>query len=213
MSAKDYPVFFGYGAKDGYYYGPNGIIGPYHRGNDFSTPAGTDVIVNNQLIGRTGATGAVSGPHIHVQLAPEADPTGKEWNVPNGVVTETGTKLKEGKYIKIQGSDGITRMYFHLSEVLVTKDQQIGEPMGKWDNGKTFTLLFKACNQAIAQRAEDANYVGYFGAEDGKDAGEAYDNIIGSSQFDYLVDEARKGAQTSSEFVPYELPKLFVKKG
>ena len=34
--AKDYRVTFGYGliAKDGYYYGPKGKIGPYHRGND-----------------------------------------------------------------------------------------------------------------------------------------------------------------------------------
>lgn len=67
-----------------------------------------------------------------------------------------------------------------------------GEEMGKWDNGKTYNLLFHACNAGIAKRAQDANYVGYFGAADGKDAAEAFDGIVSSPQFDFLVDEARK---------------------
>lgn len=127
--ASDYPIGFPYGGKDGYYYGPNGIIGPYHRGNDYYTPTGTDLDVNGQVIGRTGATGKVSGPHIHVQLSPEANPTGKEWTVPGAVVIATGQTPVEGKYIQVRGTDGYVRMYFHLSEILVTKGQIIGDDM------------------------------------------------------------------------------------
>lgn len=68
------------------------------------------------------------------------------------------------------------------------------EPMGKWDNGKTYNLLFHSCNAGIAKRAQDANYVGYFGAEEGKDAAEAFDEIIASPQYDFLVAEARGSA-------------------
>lgn len=60
--------------------------------------------------------------------------------------------------------------------------------------GRIYNLLFHACNAGIAQRAQDANYEGYFGAEIGKEAGASYDTIIGSFQFDSLVAEARANA-------------------
>lgn len=72
------------------------------------------------------------------------------------------------------------------------------EPMSKWTNGKTYNLLFHACNAAIAERAKSANYVGYFGAQDGEEAGAAFDTIVASPQFDFLVAEARTPAGSTA---------------
>lgn len=151
MTAQDYPIGFPYGGTDGYYYGPNGIIGPYHRGNDYYTPTGTDLVVNGQLIGKTGATGKVSGPHIHVQLSPEVNPTGREWIVPDAVVVATGSTSIEGNYIQLRGSDGYVRMYFHLSEIYVTKGQTIGEDMKNFSKKQVDLLAQIGWNRTAAE--------------------------------------------------------------
>ena len=161
--ASSYPITFGYKAQDGYYYGPNGTIGLYHKGNDRACPVGTPIVVNGQSIGKTGNTGASSGPHLHSQLSPEADPTGKEWTIPGAVVSQVGTTSTEGNYIKIQGSDGIVRMYFHLSQISVSKGQAIGNNMNKQQATDLALYMRLAAGSSVeeanANSAYDVNHI------------------------------------------------------
>lgn len=130
-SAKDYKVTFGYGAKDGYYYGPKGKIGPYHRGNDRAMPIGTPVKVNGVTISRSGSTGASSGPHLHTGLwvgGSDKNPTGKEWNITGAKVYDTGYDSMNGNYVRVIGKDGGIRVYLHNSKVLVKAGQKLVIP-------------------------------------------------------------------------------------
>lgn len=128
MIAWDYPIGFSYGAKDGYYYGPNGIIGPYHRGDDWFCPAGSDVVVNGVVIAKTGSTGNVSGPHLHVGKfvsGSDVNPNGGGKDVVGAVVLSIGQDSTNGKFIRLKASDGSTWVYLHLSEILVKQGDKI----------------------------------------------------------------------------------------
>ena len=129
--AKDYRVTFGYGAKDGYYYGPEGKIGPYHRGNDRAMHIGTPVKVNGVTISRSGNTGASSGPHLHTGLwlgGSDKNPTGKEWNITGAKVYDTGYDSMNGNYVRVIGKDGGIRVYLHNSKILVKAGQKLVAP-------------------------------------------------------------------------------------
>lgn len=130
MNANQYPVTFGYKAQDGYYYGPNGIVGKYHRGNDRPTPSGTPVVVGTQVIGLTGATGLVSGPHLHTQACTagsnysnDLDPAPYEFKY--GTVVGAGWHSQFGNHIVIR-TNGVDLTYAHLSKINVTVGQVIG---------------------------------------------------------------------------------------
>lgn len=130
-TAADYPVTFGYKAQDGYYYGPNGIVGKYHRGNDRPTPTGTPIVIGNTTIGLTGATGLVSGPHLHTQAFPagtnyatDLDPSPYEFK-PGKVVSITPHSQFGNQATIRVGAVDIT--YAHLSKVNVVNGQLIGE--------------------------------------------------------------------------------------
>jgi LysM repeat protein len=130
-SAKDYKVTFGYKATDGYYYGKNGKIGPYHRGNDRAMPIGTPVKVNGVTISRSGTTGASSGPHLHTGLwvgGSDKNPTGKEWNITGAKVYDTGYDSMNGNYVRVIGKDGGIRVYLHNSKILVKAGQKLVIP-------------------------------------------------------------------------------------
>lgn len=179
--ASSYPVYFGYKATADPYYtaykyqssNPSLWVGSYHKGNDYGTPMGTPVDVNGVVIGRTGASGRVSGPHIHVQLYPEQNPTGKEWNVPGAKVIATGYDQLGGYYIKLQGSDGITRYYGHLSSIDVTNGQLIG--------GKV-----KLTKEQII-----SVYTGFFDVEDSEVPSEFIKAYEGSENLDGLLTQLK----------------------
>ena len=79
------------------------------------------------------------------------------------------------------------------------------EPMSIWNNGDTYNLLFHAVSPAVAEAAKAANFVGYFGLQDGMESNQAFNDIISSPQFDEMVAAARVPAN----YVPYSGPQLF----
>lgn len=123
-----YPVTFGYGAKDGYYYGPRGIVGPYHRGNDRACPVGTPVVVGNTTIGLTGRSGLVSGPHCHTgafNANSWTDINPKPYEFKPGTVIGTGYHSQFGYFVRLRVS-GKDIVYAHLSKIRVKNGQKIG---------------------------------------------------------------------------------------
>lgn len=138
MSAANYTVNFGYKAQDGYYYGPNGKVGKYHRGNDRPCPSGTPIIISGVTIGLTGATGLVSGPHLHTQActagrnyADDFDPGPYEFK--NGTVVSAGWHSQFGNHIVIRVG-GVDITYAHLSKINVSVGQTITSPSGAGGN-------------------------------------------------------------------------------
>lgn len=150
--AKDYKITFPYGAKDGYYYGSNGKIGPYHRGNDRAMPINTPVKVNGVTISRSGNTGASSAPHLHTGLwknGKDQNPTGKEWSIVGAKVYDTGYDSMNGNYVRVIGSDGGIRVYLHNSKVLVkagkklVKPKKVSKPKAVYYTVKSGDYLYK----------------------------------------------------------------------
>lgn len=153
MTAQDYKVEFGYGAQDGKYYGPNGSVGKFHRGNDRYCAMRTPVYIDDTLCGFTGKTGLVGGPHLHTQAGTDPgcqntfDPTPLDFK-PGIVIAVSNTdKGQWGKYFTLQVGDKYIT-YAHMDEVVVTKGQVIGEDMAQpadypTANIYTQTLLFR----------------------------------------------------------------------
>lgn len=124
MSAQTYPVTFGYGAYDGVYY----TASRPHRGNDRPTPTGTPILIGSTRIGLTGATGLVSGPHLHTQAGYDewcqttVEPSPYEFQA--GTVVNVGWGSQWGNYVIIQTGDKYI-CYAHLSNINVHDGQVI----------------------------------------------------------------------------------------
>lgn len=129
MTAKDYPITFGYGATTKPY---GTATNPYHRGEDRAMPTGTPVVVNGVTIGLSGNTGWSSGSHLHIGKwvsSQDVNPNGGGFVLPNATVTQVGEDAVNGRFVRIQ-SDGFTWVYLHLNSTNVTKGQELkGEPM------------------------------------------------------------------------------------
>lgn len=129
-TARDYNITFGYRATDGYYYGANGIVGKYHRGNDRPCPSGTPIVISGVTLGLTGATGLVSGAHLHTQVctagrnyADDFDPAPFEFK--DGTVITADYHSQFGNRVVLRvGNIDIT--YAHLSKINVQVGQKIG---------------------------------------------------------------------------------------
>lgn len=70
-----------------------------------------------------------------------------------------------------------------------------GEEMVTWNNGDTYNLLYRSVGIDVAEKAQAANFEGYFGLQDGREYKQAFYEIIESLQYGLLV----QGAQTPSE--------------
>jgi len=148
--AHEYDVTFPFKAKDGYYYGENGKIGPYHHGEDLDMPVGIPVKVLNTVIGYSGNTGESSGPHLHVDRMRNGKwvKPGKWWNT-NGEVTYSGWLGSAGMVVIIKADDGSIYRFLHLSKLKVKRGKKIKDMYkGKYASywGKKYTKLLKKYN-------------------------------------------------------------------
>jgi len=121
-TAQDYPVTFPYGAKSAPY-GTSAL--PYHRGEDRYMPSGTPILVNGVQIGLSGATGFVTGAHLHIGRwvgGRDTNPGGGGFYFNNAVVTEVGQDATNGKFVRVQG-DGASWVYLHMSQPTASVNQ------------------------------------------------------------------------------------------
>lgn len=176
-TARDYNVTFGYRATDGYYYGPGGRVGPYHRGNDRPCPSGTRIEISGVLIGLTGATGLVSGPHLHTQActagsnyADDFDPAPFEFK--NGLVVVAGWHSQFGNRVVIRVG-GVDITYAHLSQINVAVGQQIGA--SEVANAEQVKNLYRGVLRREADPGGLANYTG-------RDANQIVAEMLGSQE-------------------------------
>lgn len=75
----------------------------------------------------------------------------------------------------------------HIYRLKTYKEEE-DEPM--WNNGQTYNLMYWCLTPAIAERAREADFVGYFGLQDGWEQDKALDAIITSQQWGLLKQEA-----------------------
>jgi hypothetical protein len=112
MTAKDYPVTQPYG------YDPNyPLNNGFHKGVDYGCPVGTPIVVNGVTIGLSGATGYVTGAHLHVGRwvgGQSTDPGNGGFDFSSAVVTEINQDATNGKYVRLQADDA-SWVYLHMS--------------------------------------------------------------------------------------------------
>ena len=141
---NEYPVTFAYKAQDGKYYGTNGSVGLYHRGEDRKAPLGTPIIVQGVTIGEVGKSGLASGYHCHFQcMVGGNDVSPVPYRFTGGKVVRADFHTQFGYHVRIQHADGTIMIYAHLSKINVSVGQVIKLSTGDTMNQEAGTELYR----------------------------------------------------------------------
>ncbi len=139
--ASQFNISFPYGATSAPY-----SVAHKHRGDDRACPTGTPVVIEGTTIGLTGATGKVTGPHLHTQewQASTANVRQPQNAFKGGTVTAATESSDFGKYVTISTADGWSDSYAHLSQINVKVGQVIGgEDMYEGKTAKQWAEFWK----------------------------------------------------------------------
>lgn len=156
-SAADYQVSFGYGAYDGVYY----TASRPHRGNDRPCWTGTPIVINGVTIALSGATGNVSGPHLHTQAGTDEwcqntiNPTPYEFQP--GTVVRTGYASQWGNYIIIKVESAYI-CYAHLNAIYVS----VGQVISAQSTGGTTVDTIKSMYWRLLGREADQGGIDHY---------------------------------------------------
>ena len=186
MSARDYPVWFGYGAFDGTYYTRNAS----HRGNDRACPEGTPLIIGSTVIGRTGNTGWTSGAHLHTQAGYDewcqqtVDPT--PYDFQPGTVVHTGNASQWGNYIIIRTDSGIYICYAHLSAIYAHDGQRVNGATNQSTGGSVDTI--KSMYWRLMGREADQGGI------------DTYSQAASSKGWDFVYNDLKNSAEGQADW-------------
>lgn len=123
--------------------------------------------------------------HINVQL-------------PNGMVWSDGNIYTSIDAYLANHSPKFVGWGESINDVTIIQ----GEPMSTWNNGDTYNLLNLSVSTEVANKAKDAGYEGYFGAQNGEEFKKAFYEIISSLQYGQMVQAAQAGAPNSIVLAP-----------
>lgn len=135
MTAFDYPITETYG-----YHADYPLNNGFHNGVDYGCPIGTPIVINGVQIGVSGATGAVSGQHLHVghivggSPGPISPQDGR--NVSGARVTEINEDATNGKYVRLADADGTNWVYLHMSNNHVLNVGDVLANLPKYNESK-----------------------------------------------------------------------------
>lgn len=138
----------------------------FHTGVDYGCPVQTPVMVNGEVIGVSGMTGAVTGAHLHVSRYYEGYCTaikpGDGFNVSGAVVFDYGFDNTNGNFVRIQDADGSLWVYCHLNSSRVTKGQSLkgGNMPTLATKDQVDSLAHAYLNDSIADNPGLLGYVG-----------------------------------------------------
>lgn len=173
-----YPVTQPYG------YDPNyPLNNGYHRGIDYGYPLGTQVVVNGVVIGLSGATGAVTGPHLHVGKFINGNAqnpgVGNGFKFNSAVVLDTGYDSVNGNYVRLT-ADGAIWVYLHLSVIKVTRGQEL-----------------RGGDEMITKDILDSVYGAYYGSSPTQ---ADYNNWVGKNELSNLIFQAERDQRRKDYF-------------
>lgn len=184
MSAIDYPVTFGYGEWDGVYY----TSARPHRGNDRACEVGVTVSIGSDIVGLTGATGWVSGPHLHTQAGWDmwvqntTDPSPHEFQP--GTVVQTGFASQWGNYVIVETELAFV-CYAHLSEIWVSIGQKVGygeAPRPVISTGEYVDRIKSMYWRLLGREADQDGIDHYSAYANGNGWGFVYDDLKNSEE-------------------------------
>lgn len=212
MTARDYPVTLGFGATSW----PYSVNAP-HEGEDLGCPVGTDVVVAGTLIARSGATGNVTGPHVHYARYKNGKIPGGIFDVsqnrtyfnPHGAFDVSGTVTfasangTAGNEVTILGDDGWYYRFLHNSSIL----SRIGDKVGNMPDPNQINQLTFFCWGPGAATPPDITKLN---SQPSLQA--AVNIILADARTQRWYDKVLQMYNTPSNVVAYSGPPLFVEK-
>ena len=239
MAVHNFPISLGFRGIFMPYYGPGGSIAPFHHGEDYACPSGTDLVIDGVKVADSGATGTVTGAHCHVDKRPIGadinnrysfvDP-GNWWTISGAKVVFAGWSGSAGNLLSIQHS-GYEYRFLHLSAInkkvgdvikgVVMLSKQMANVLYRFYLGRapSDTEISSWVGKKTADQLETAlrNGSTFAGRVEKVKNPDTYDitnhlpSALRATSILYNEYERLK-AEAVATYEPYTLPQLFVKK-